>query len=214
MADIIPYLLTAYATYLVGAASPGPSNLTIMQTAMQNGRVPGLFLAWGVALGSMSWGMMATLGVAGILAHYPGILWMLKCLGACYFLWLAYRSWCAASVKGASDPKTPIMRHSQNHRHFIRGLAFHLTNPKALFVWLAIIALGWPEGAPFYVGLMIVGGCGLMGIIIFTTYALVFSSSPAIALYRRIRRPFEYLVTALFGAAAFRMISSAISYSK
>ena len=55
-------LLIVYGTYLVATASPGPSNLAIMGTAMRHGRAAGLTLAMGVVCGSMFWAVLAATG--------------------------------------------------------------------------------------------------------------------------------------------------------
>ncbi len=43
-------MAAVFAVYLVGTASPGPSNLAIMGVAMEQGRSRALSLAAGVAL--------------------------------------------------------------------------------------------------------------------------------------------------------------------
>lgn len=62
-------LMLIYTTYFVATASPGPSNMAIMGTAMKPGRGAALSLAGGVIGGSM--------------------LWALKMGGGLYLLWLA-----------------------------------------------------------------------------------------------------------------------------
>ncbi|MCY1269883.1 hypothetical protein D9M70_183950 [compost metagenome] len=46
------HLLLVFTAYIVGAASPGPSNMRIMGVAMNQGRRPALLLAAGVVSGS------------------------------------------------------------------------------------------------------------------------------------------------------------------
>ena len=49
------HLAMVYGTYLIATASPGPSTMAIMATAMRDGRGPALALAAGVVTGSLFW---------------------------------------------------------------------------------------------------------------------------------------------------------------
>ena len=52
-----PGLTIALTAYAIGVASPGPSNMAIMATAMSQGRQYALALAAGVVCGSVAWGL-------------------------------------------------------------------------------------------------------------------------------------------------------------
>ena len=83
-------LLLMYSVYLIGTASPGPSNMTIMAVALHQGRTPALSLALGVITGSIAWGLLAGFGLAAVLATLGNSLVALKIAGGLYLLWLAY----------------------------------------------------------------------------------------------------------------------------
>ncbi|WP_338405350.1 LysE family transporter, partial [Achromobacter xylosoxidans] len=53
------HLAMVYGTYLIATASPGPSTMAIMATAMRDGRGPALALAAGVVTGSLFWALLA-----------------------------------------------------------------------------------------------------------------------------------------------------------
>ncbi|VEB41596.1 leucine export protein LeuE [Chromobacterium violaceum] len=97
-------MAAAFAVYLVGTASPGPSNLAIMGVAMEQGRSRALSLAAGVALGSVCWGVFAALGFAELMRGSLALAWCLKLLGGAYLLYLAWQSArqaaCAADAAG------------------------------------------------------------------------------------------------------------------
>jgi threonine/homoserine/homoserine lactone efflux protein len=84
----------------------------------------------------------------------------------------------------------------------------HLTNPKAIFVWLSIVALALPPNAHHNEALLIVAGCVPIGIAVFCGYALVFSTTPARQAYMRTRRWFDGALAILFGYAGIRMLAS------
>lgn len=90
-------LVLACTAYLIGVASPGPSNLAIMGTAMGNGRKQALALAGGVICGSLLWGTLAAFGLASLLRSYSQALVFIKIAGGLYLLWLAWKAARAAS---------------------------------------------------------------------------------------------------------------------
>lgn len=79
-------VLLAYSIYILGVASPGPSNLAIMATAMGRGRKQALVLSLGIMLGSLFWDALAAFGLSNLLANYSYVL------AALYLLFLAYKS--------------------------------------------------------------------------------------------------------------------------
>ncbi|WP_299624324.1 LysE family translocator [Pelagibius sp.] len=203
----LPDLMLAYLAYLVATVSPGPANVAVMAHAMRHGRLAGLQVAAGVLLGSLTWGVLAALGLSAFLFSYAELLSVVRLLGGLYLLWLAYRS-----LRAALGPTTLLQvgngRDRSAARCFGLGLAIHLTNPKSIFAWLAIIAIGVGPGAPAWVSFLVVGGCWLMGIVLYAGYALTFSTSRMIALYGTFRRWIEGMTAGLFGFAGVKLLMS------
>lgn len=208
--DIAPYLLLAYSTYAIGTISPGPANLSIMATSMEAGRGAGLALALGVIAGSLTWGIVAALGLGALLQTYAAALVVLKILGGLYLLYLAYRA-LRAALRDAPLPTAVGAKRTREgslRAHFLRGFGIHITNPKAIVVWTSVIALGLPPGAPPELVVSIVGGCCLLGVLIFGTYALAFSTEPMIRAYARMRRGLNAAMAVFFGVAGTRLLLS------
>jgi threonine efflux protein len=201
-------LLLAYSIYLVGTASPGPSNLAIMATAMNFGRRPALVLALGVVSGSTFWGLLAAFGLSAVLATYSSALVALKVLGGLYLLWLAVRS--ARSAWSSNSALNPTSSNALKNysRTYIRGAAMHLTNPKAIFVWISIVSLALPPGAQTKDAMFVVLGCATLAVLVFCGYALVFSTPVARRVYQSMRRWFEGTLAIMFGFAGIRMLLS------
>lgn len=201
----------AYSAYAIGTASPGPSNLAVMATAMHRGRKPALIFATGVVAGSTIWGLLAAIGLSAILARYSQALQVMKVLGGLYLLWLAYKSMRASlEPRTASDEIPDSSRRSTVTSFFLRGMAMHLTNPKAIFVWLSIVALALPSGAQRGDALLIVAGCVPIGLFVFCGYALLFSTRYARSIYTRSRRWFDGTLALLFSYAGIRMLASRV----
>lgn len=189
--------------YLVATVSPGPATMAIMAVSAQRGRSAGLRLASGVICGSLFWGLCAAFGLATILAQFAGFMVVIKWLGAGYLLWLAYKALRSASVPSHSLPATGAEIPGN---YVLQGLAIHLTNPKAVLAWIAILSIGVQSGAPAWHSLAMFGGCAVFGIVVFCGYALLFSTKAARTWYAAARRPFEVVLGLVFGAAAIKLL--------
>ena len=206
---IIDPIALVYATYFVGAASPGPSNIAIMGTAMRDGRLPALALAAGVVSGSFCWAILAASGLSALLIAYADALLVIKIMGGTYLLYLAYQA-----GRSALAPDNDVTAKARPHprsgyqRLYRRGLLMHIGNPKAVLSWMAVMSLGLDQDASGGALPAIIGGCALLGIIIFGGYALLFSAAPMAALYIRLRRRIEAALAALFTFAGFRLLAT------
>ena len=198
----------AYVAYFVATSSPGPSNLAIMSTAMHVGRTAALWFAAGVVSGSCFWGVLAAVGLSQLLSTFNLGLTVMKILGGAYLLWLAFKSARSASrAQGAAwGGPNPSVRPLAL---YLRGASMHLTNPKAILSWLAIVTLALPPDVPRHNALQVVAGCLCIGTVVFGSYALAFSTTTARALYTASRRKLEGALALVFGYAGFKMIASA-----
>jgi threonine/homoserine/homoserine lactone efflux protein len=204
-----PDALLAYATYFVATASPGPSNLSIMGIAMNEGRRAALQFAAGVLCGSLFWAILAVCGLSALLAGTATLLWALKIAGGLYLLWLAWRS-LRSALRPDAQPLAagPIMRSPEPAwQLYLRGLGMHLTNPKAVLAWLAIVSLALPVGAQTGQALWVVGGCMLIGALVFGGYAMLFSVARARRIYARSRRGLEGVLAVVFATAGMRLLA-------
>lgn len=136
-------LLLVYAAYVIATASPGPSNMAIMGVAMSRGRAPALVLAAGIVTGSLFWAVLAASGISAVLSAFADALFALKIAGGLYLLYLAYKS--PRSALSAKEPQAlSVADGSQTDftALYRRGVLLHLTNPKAILAWIAIMSLG------------------------------------------------------------------------
>lgn len=203
-----PNLLLAYSAYLVATASPGPSNLAIMAMAMNSGRKAALLFALGVVSGSFFWALLAAFGLSAVLATYSQALIVIKLFGGVYLLWLASKS---ARAAWASVPSASLggKRKTESAlRVYARGLGLHITNPKAILAWVAIVSLALPPGASTAAALSVVAGCLCLGMLVFGGYALAFSTATARRLYGSVRRWLEGALALVFGFAGIRLLLS------
>lgn len=202
-------LLLVYTAYVIAVASPGPSNMAIMNAAMRHGRRSGLAVAAGVVTMSMIWGMIAATGVSALLTTYAHAVTILKVAGALYLLWLAWKAARSAATPDKQlDPTVSVTPNAWNH--YRRGLLMHIGNPKAVLAWIAIMSLGVRSDAtPAAVAVAVaLVGCIFLGIIIFSGYAVLFSTAPMVKAYAKARRWFEGVLAVFFAGAGIRLLFS------
>ena len=197
----------ALATYAIATASPGPATLAIMGTAMSQGRAQGLVLAAGIITGSLIWGVVAATGFAAVMESASVVLGALKLAGGLYLLFLAWKAARAALTPDGAAARSRTVPAMSLRAAYRRGLLLHLTNPKAVLAWAAIIALGVGPATTSGDIMLMLGGCGVLGVVIFAGYALLFSTPAMVRGYARARRGIEAVFAAVFGAAGLRLLA-------
>ena len=211
LASLLPYLpdlLLVYSAFAIAVGSPGPSNMAIMGTSMEQGRTAGLTLALGVTTGSLTWGLLSAAGVSALIAAHAGMLQVIKIAGGLYLLYLGWRSARSAMRRGDMPELTASGQPFDLRRIYLRGYLMHITNPKAILGWTAIIAIGLKPDMPASVVLALLAGCGLISLTFNCSYALVFSSKPMVRGYRRARRYIEGALAAVFAFAGVKLLTS------
>lgn len=204
MTDInLPVIL--FAAFLA-AGSPGPATLAIAGTSMSSGRRTGLALASGVTSGSFIWSVSAAFGLGAIMAANVWLFEVFRYVGAAYLGWLALKSarsaWLGNRLR--AKPLPPITPR----RGYAKGLALHLTNPKAVLFFGALYAIGIPPGTPPSALITVILAVGVQSLVMFHGYALIFSSAPMTRAYTRAKRGFEAFFAIAFGAIAFKVLTA------
>lgn len=201
-----PNIILAWTALFLVAASPGPSVMAIMSISMVQGRRAGFIFTAGCMTGATTWAVLAGLGLSAWLTSYANGIVILKILGGLYLIWMAYKSLKAALTadrKLTSDPKIVSTRNL-----YSRGLALHLTNPKAILSWAAVITLSQSgNGSTSVLGFTLVG-CLAITFLIHFTYASVFASRTAMTAYTKARRWIEGGLAAVFGYAGLRLLTT------
>ena len=204
MSDInLPLILLAA---LIASASPGPATLAIAGTSMNSGRPFGLALAAGITTGSLMWSVTAALGLGVIMLANAWAFEVIRYLGACYLLFLAFKSARSALTPGALTTRrvsTPTLKAAYG-----KGLALHLTNPKAILFFGSLFGVGIPPGSSPLALAIVIAAVGLQSFLVFHGYAFLFSSPPMMAGYAKLRRWFEAVFAVAFGAAGFKILTA------
>ena len=210
MPEILTYMWPAYVAYIINVASPGPANFAIIGASISQGRRAGLITALGIGCCSFTWACAAALGLAALLRNYAIALEILKVLGGLYLIYLAWKAYKSARLPDAKAAIGNARTDYTARQLWLRGYMIHLTNPKAIFAWLAIISLGLPENASTSAIILIIAVCMISSLTVFTTYAMVFSTSRALRGYRGARRWIEGTMAVFYSVAGFKLLTSRI----
>jgi threonine efflux protein len=202
----LPVILAAA---LIASSSPGPATMAIAGTSMTSGRKSGLALAAGVLTGSITWSILAALGLGAVMRANAWLFEVMRYIGAGYLLYLAYKSARGALARQAASIRALAVISPASA--YAKGVMLHLTNPKPILFFGSLFAIGIPPGSPPEALALVVGAIALLNVIVFHGYALLFSSAPMVTGYMKLKRWFEAVFAVAFGAAAFKILSARLS---
>jgi threonine/homoserine/homoserine lactone efflux protein len=132
--------LTTYSLYLAAVAvlvlSPGPTMLTCMTTALNQGRTSALAAAVGSISAVVGVMTLSALGLGALLAASELAFTVIKVIGALYLIGLGIKTFCsnveAVELKRAASDGGQRLRS-----HYVRGFLVGSSNPKAILFFTA-----------------------------------------------------------------------------
>ncbi|MFC4353150.1 LysE family translocator [Fodinicurvata halophila] len=196
-------------TALIASLSPGPTTLAIASTSMTCGRRFGLALASGVMTGSLLWSVSAAFGLGAIMLTNAWALEILRYLGASYLVYLAAIA--GRKAMTAREPQTNTLPSTSLGRAYGKGLAIHLTNPKAALFFGSLYSIAIPSGATLQDLILVIAAIGLQSFLVFHGYALLFSIPPVVRGYLRLRRWFEAFFALAFASAGIKVLLTRVA---
>ncbi|MCC8428528.1 LysE family translocator [Reyranella aquatilis] len=129
--------LAAFAAVALGMVlSPGPNMAYLVSRSICQGRVAGLISLGGVALGFVTYMLLAAFGITALLFAIPYAYDALRLAGAAYLGWLA---WSALRPGGRSPFEVRALPPDSPRRLFAMGLLTNLLNPKIAALYLSLL---------------------------------------------------------------------------
>src|SRR5436190_22639204 len=77
---------------LILNVTPGPDMTFVTATGLARGPKAGVMAALGIGLGSSAHVLLATVGLAALLASAPDVLTAIRLAGALFLVWLGYQA--------------------------------------------------------------------------------------------------------------------------
>lgn len=122
--------------------------------------------------------------------------------------WMALKAFRSALSSNVLDLPTSESQRKGGLSLYTRGLLLHLTNPKAILGWAAVITLSQSGGGSIAVLVVTLAGCLIITNIIHFSYAAIFATRSAMAAYRRARRWIEGVLGGVFAFASYKLATS------
>jgi len=203
-----PQLLALIGVWIVGAYTPGPDMLLVVQRSLAS-RSAGFAATAGVVTGVTVWLAASILGLAAILQAREGVLHWLQLAGGLFLVGMGIlgvrAAWPGAveAVRARADTALPPSHRERANRparrDYARGLATNLSNPKAVVFFGSLLA---PFLYPGGTGLSFAASAGIFALLVALAFAaftsvVLLASHPTIN--GRIRR-FLPVVDAASGA--------------
>jgi len=128
--SVLAFALTA----LVIEITPGPNMTYLAALSLAGGMRTGFAAVAGIAIGLMTYGIVAALGLAAVIESSPLLYGLLRWGGVAYLLWLAWEAWASEAKPDSADEAdgAPWLA-------FQRGLITNLLNPKAAVFYVAVL---------------------------------------------------------------------------
>ena len=127
------------------AAVPGTDNIFVLTQSAVHGRITGLIVTLGIALGLFVHTTAVALGVAVIFQTSQYAFSALKYAGAAYLLYLAWQAFTVSKGKFEGDKS----KSETAPKQFLRGFTLCIANPKLTIFFLAFFPqFVVPENGP------------------------------------------------------------------
>ena len=156
--DLFTFLLAV----LVLELTPGPNMAYLATLALSRGRAAGLIATAGIAFGLAVHAAVAGLGAGVLIQQYPLLYDVLRWIGVCYLLYLAWDGW--RSEKEISPERADLVIMAGPL--LLRGFLSNVFNPKSVLFFVSVLPtfVGTGPGAPSLPTQMAVFGALYVGI--------------------------------------------------
>ncbi|RFB88825.1 hypothetical protein B5K11_25610 [Rhizobium leguminosarum bv. trifolii] len=149
-------LVTLASVFALGLISPGPNFVIVTSTAIGHSRRAGMMAAMGLAAASLTWTLLAILGIGILISQVQWVYAAVKVTGAVYLIWLGIKMMIPARMEAAIDG--PAV--AEGWLAFKKAYFVSLTNPKSAAFFASIFAAMIPAHAPLwlYVATLVMAG--------------------------------------------------------
>ncbi len=153
------------------------------------------------------WSVAAAMGLGALMLANAWMFEVIRYFGALYLMYLSYK----AARSALSDKELATKSFVGGRRSlYAKGLALHLTNPKAILFFGSLFSLGLPSNTGIQDLALVIAAVGIQSFLVFHGYALLFSSKALTRFYLKLRRWLEGAFAIGFGAASFKILTAKV----
>ena len=203
---MLPTLLTIAVLHWVVLLVPGFNFVLVGQLAAGGSRSRAFSAVAGMTLATLSWALLAVLGVGVVFSAHPALRLVAQVAGGLYLLQMAWRLWGSRQQPGAAAAAT--LTHGGAFR---AGFFTGMLNPKIALFYGSVFATAMPARPSLLLSVSAVAMVFLNSVAWHSFLALVLSQPVVQRAYLRHVRSLNQLCAAVVGAFGLRLLLATLS---
>lgn len=147
--EYLTAILSVAGLVMISVISPGPDFAIVVKNSLVYSRKTALLTAFGIALGILIHVAYTLLGLGLLITKTPWLLFVVKCLGASYLMYIGFNSICAKK-KSSSALENVHHQHDISSIAAIRsGFLTNALNPKCMLFFVSLFSVIIDPNTPF-----------------------------------------------------------------
>ena len=137
-------IATISVYYFVMYATPGPNNSILTASGIKFGFIRSVPNIIGISSGHGIQLALVCFGLGSLFLQFPILLEILKYIGACYLLYLAWKMFGSLNILITDEKSSPLK--------YYEAILFQFVNPKAWVICITAVSLFYPEKENLIIG--------------------------------------------------------------
>ena len=137
-------IATISVYYFVMYATPGPNNSILTASGIKFGFIRSVPNIIGISSGHGLQLALVCFGLGSLFSQFPILLEVLKYIGACYLLYLAWKMFGSLNISRTEEKSSPLK--------YYEAILFQFVNPKAWVICITAVSLFYPENVNLIIG--------------------------------------------------------------
>ena len=137
-------IATISVYYFVMYATPGPNNSILTASGIKFGFIRSIPNIIGISSGHGVQLALVCFGLGSLFTQFPILLEILKYIGACYLLYLAWKMFGSLNISITDEKSSPLK--------YYEAILFQFVNPKAWVICITAVSLFYPENVNLIIG--------------------------------------------------------------
>ena len=130
--------------YFVMYATPGPNNSILTASGIKFGFIRSIPNIIGISSGHGLQLALVCFGLGSLFSQFPILFEVLKYIGACYLLYLAWKMFGSLNISRTEEKSSPLK--------YYEAILFQFVNPKAWVICITAVSLFYPENVNLIIG--------------------------------------------------------------
>ena len=137
-------IATISVYYFVMYATPGPNNSILTASGIKFGFIKSIPNIIGISSGHGVQLALVCFGLGSLFTQFPILLEVLKYIGACYLLYLAWKMFGSLNISITEEKSSPLK--------YYEAILFQFVNPKAWVICITAVSVFYPENVNLFIG--------------------------------------------------------------